>query len=165
MTTNPAAYSRSSSIRILKEKTLLPCNYVINENENLIVKTYAGRVTARCVLQMLDMLEVDPAFHEEMREFDDLRDVTDLAITATEIKQFGDLITGCSMRRRRPARKAIVAPSGPGRIAAHGFCQDVRDAEGLEVGVFDEVKDALAFLDITNQRLVTSLEGNKLYTH
>ena len=126
----------------------MPCHYLIFPQENLVAKSYTGRITARCVLSLLDRMEEDPNYAEGMQEYDDLSEVADLAITATEMGHFADLLSGLSARRRRPTRKAAYAPHGPGRIAARGFEDLVRGNPNYQMRSFDFFEDAMLFLDI-----------------
>lgn len=126
----------------------MQCSFRIFTEFNLVYKTYPARVTYKTVLALLDALEAEPLFTDGMMELDDLRAVTDLAITATELERFADLITGINIRKRRPSKKAVVAPAGPGRIAALGFNAIMKDIPGPEIGVFDTVDEALAFLGV-----------------
>ena len=143
----------------------MPCHYEIFPAENLVAKTYCGRVTAKCVLRLLDDIECDRNYQEGMAEFDDLSQVADLAITATEIGHFADLVSGLSKRKRRPTRKAIFAPHGPGRAAAYGFSKMVEGVKGFEVGVFDDVSAAMTFLGIASDRAFdrTLVSGLKVH--
>lgn len=128
----------------------MPCHYQIFQKENLVAKTFFGRVTTKCVLNLLDNIESDQKYRDGMLEFDDLSNVADLAITATDIARFADLIVGLNRRKRLPTKKAILAGPGPGRAAAYGFCKMVEGAKGIEVKVFEEYSEALPFLDISS---------------
>lgn len=143
----------------------MPCEYRIFADMNLIVKTFSGCVTTKCVLELLDRVEEDPNFREGMAELDDLRDVVDLAITATDIGHFAAMVKGFSQGKRRPTKKAVIAPSGPARIAAQGFYSEVEGTKGLEVGVFGDVKDALVFLSIPAPDFARFLETNQISVH
>ena len=127
----------------------MPCEYEIFPAQNLVMKRFWGRVTARCVLRMLDDIEEDSLYREGMVEFDDLSELVDLAITASEISEFAGLITGLTTRRRRPTRKAIFAPHGPGKAAAHGFCKMVEGCKDFKVAAFDDCSEAMAFLGLS----------------
>ena len=126
----------------------MPVGYQIYPERNLIKKTFSGRVTTREVLKILDDIEADIDYREGMMELDDLCAVTDLDITATEIAHFADLVTGLNTGKRHPSRKAVLAPHGPARVAAHGFRKLVEGAEGFDVEVFDDMAKALAYLRI-----------------
>ena len=138
---------------------------VWDPHDDLVIKTYSGRVTARCVLSLLDRIEEDERYREGMAELDDMRLVSDLAITATEIGHFVDLLTGFSNRKRRPTRKAVLAATGPARIAAEAFCRETEFMESLKVGVFCEPEDAFQFLGTANDDLMQSLETFRLSIH
>lgn len=131
----------------------MPCHYKIFARENLIAKTYSGRITTRCVLKLLDDIEDDQNYREGMLEFDDLRDISDLAITASDIGHFADLIAGLNARKRQPTKKAILAPYGPARTAAFGFCKMVENAKGIEIEVFDETTEAFKYLGLPESGL------------
>ena len=128
----------------------MPCHYRIFTHENLIAKSFCGRITTRCVLKLLDDIEADPRYRDGMLEFDDLTRVEDLDITATDIMHFADLVVGMEARKRKPTRKAILAGYGPGQVAAHGFCKMVEGAEKYEARVFENLSDAISFLGISN---------------
>lgn len=132
----------------------MPCHYKIIPSENLVAKSYWGLVTARCVLQMLDDIEDDALYQEGMAEFDDLSSVTDFAITPSEIDRFADLVTGLSNRKRRPTKKAVFAPSASVRDAANHFSKLVEGSNGVEVGVFENRSEALAFLGGTQGQVL-----------
>lgn len=137
----------------------MPCRYKIFVDENLVAKTFFGRVTTQCVLKLLDDIEFDRDYREGMLEFDDLSGISDLAITATDIAHFADLLTGLNLRKRKPTKKAIFAPNGAGRAAAHGFSNLVEGAQGFEVGVFGNFETAMSFLGVESDKdLCRSLE-------
>jgi len=94
-------------------------------------------------------MEAGKNYEEGMLEFDDLRDVTDLAITATEIEYFAELRVGSNKRSKQPFKKAMLAPKGPGRVAAYGFSKLIEGRAGVEVSVFDEIIDAVKFLGLS----------------
>lgn len=139
----------------------MPCEYWILPAQNLVVKAYSGRVTAKCVLTMLDELEGDPAYVEGMREFDDLSGVEDLAITATDIAHFADLVSGLRSRRRMPAKKAVFAVEGPSRVGAFGFSKMLENHPSLKVGVFDDLSEAAAFLGVSEHDITLYPSASK----
>lgn len=143
----------------------MPCDYRIFSDDNLVVKKYCGRITYRCVLELLDRMEEDPRFHEGMMEFDDLRCISDLAITASELEKFVDLIRSINTRKRRPTRKAILAPSGAARIAAEGFCKEFEGVSKLEIRVFADPETAFAFLGVSPHHQEHILEWGGLTVH
>lgn len=124
----------------------MPSSHVVLSDKAIALKTHSGRLTARCVLSMLDRLENDPAYQEGMAEIDDLRDVSDFAIDPDEIGQFADLMMGLSSRRRNCTRKAVVTSSPEIRHAAEEFVRQVEGAQGLEVRVVDTLEEAFIFL-------------------
>ncbi len=126
----------------------MPCHYQILPEENLVAKVYFGRVTTKCVLKLMDDFEADPKYREGMMEFDDLSRVEDLDISATDISHFAELLTGLSVRKRQTTRKAVLAPSGPGRVAAYGFSKLMIGNENIHVAVFDKLSSAAIFLEI-----------------
>ncbi|SIO32013.1 hypothetical protein [Vannielia litorea] len=126
----------------------MPCDYKIVPRRALVVKIYVGRVTARCILDMYDRMEADPEYREGFKEFDDFRDVTDFAVTVTELGNFAQLTKGFTARKRLPTRKAVVVPDGPIRDAVLSVIRMVGEEEMLQVATFDDVSEALAFLGI-----------------
>ena len=138
----------------------MPCHHKIFVGENLVAKTFFGRVTTTCVLKLLDDIEFDRDYREGMLEFDDLSGISDLAITPTDIAHIADLLTGLNLRKRKPTKKAIFAPNGAGRAAAHGFSNMVKGVPGIEVGVFGNFETAMRFLGIDSDKdLCRSLEA------
>ncbi len=142
----------------------MPCHYQIFPQHHLVAKRFTGRVTARCVLKLLDDIESDARYRDGMFEFDDLTEVDDLAISATEIGNFADLIKGLKTRNRRPSKKAILAPHGPGRAAALEFGKLVEGAEDFEVGLFDHISEAFRFLNLEESCKVQRMLELKLKT-
>ena len=139
----------------------MSCDYQILTNDNLVLKSYFGQITYRCVLDLLDRIEIDPDYREGMFELDDLRGVTDFAITGAEVRKFADLIKGVNTRRRKPTRKAVLSPHAQGQLATLTFAREVEDVPGLEVAVFTDPASALDFLDISNPYVHQMLAGRE----
>ena len=128
----------------------MPCHYQILPDDNLVVKTYFGRVTIRCVLKLLDDVVADPKYRDGMAELDDLSHIEDLDISATDISSLADMLIGTGARKRKPTRKAVIAPHGPGRCAAVGFTALVENKQKFQMGVFENYADAADFLGISD---------------
>ncbi|MSU88091.1 hypothetical protein GE300_00500 [Rhodobacteraceae bacterium 2CG4] len=143
----------------------MPCDYWTYAAENVVVKRYVGRITHRCVLDLLDRMELDPDYVEGMSEFDDLRHVTELAVTDQEVIWFADLIKGFSHRSRTPMRKAVLTASEQTRAAAELFRTEVETVPGLEVAIFADIEQALAFLGIDGLPLGDRLRTERLFVH
>ncbi len=126
----------------------MPCEFRIHTSRNLVEKTYFGRLTTKCVLDMLDRLEEDPEYQSGMMEFDDLRAVTDLAIPPEDVARFADLMMALTSRRRTCTRKAVVTESEDVRRAVESFASEIEGNSGLEVGIFDNRSCAFAFLGV-----------------
>ena len=141
------------------EISRMPCAYKILEDKYVVAKKYFGRVTTKCVLNLIDAIEEDPKFREGMMEFADLCDVVNLDISATDISHFADLMTGFSLRKRSPTRKAVYAPHGAGRAAAFGFQKLVEGFETLEVGVFATMHEAIDFLRVDDASEFRALDS------
>lgn len=124
----------------------MPCYYRIFPEEGFVASVYFGRVTAACILELLDSLEADLRYDEDMRSFDDLSRIEVLALSSIDIANFAAMLSGFSARRHLPDRRALFAPNGPGRAAALKFQQLVEGCSTLQVGVFDTASPALEFL-------------------
>ena len=140
----------------------MPCEYRTYPRHNVIVKRYVGRVTTRCVLDLLDQVECDESYAEGMKELDDLRDVVDFDIPESDIARFADLIKGVNNRRRQPSTKAVVADSVVIRQAAELYSAEVKDMPEIKIGVFSAFDDALLFLGLQDQALGKRLLSGEL---
>jgi hypothetical protein len=128
----------------------MPCHYQIFPKENLVAKTYFGRVTTKCILKLIDDFEADPDYREGMMEFDDLSGIEVLDISATDISRLADLLICLGIRKQRPARKAVLVSSGPGRVAAFGFFKPAGCNKRVQFDVFDNLSDAGDFLGVSD---------------
>lgn len=126
----------------------MPCSYRVYPDRNLVVKNYEGRVTTKCVLDLIDRMESDPAYQPGMLEFDDLSRVSELAIPPADIKRFAELMTGLGYRRRRCTRKAVFVSTDDARHATEQFMKEVEGSSTVEVGVFCDARSALDFLGV-----------------
>lgn len=143
----------------------MPCEHQTFADENLLVKRFAGRITRKCVLELLDRVEADPEYIEGMVAFDDLREVTELAINADDISMFADLMKGIHLRRMQPRKRAVLVPSGNARQAAEQYCRMVRGVPGLDIRVFGDIKSALSFLGLSETPLAAHLKSGRILVH
>ncbi|MHA6323951.1 hypothetical protein [Roseivivax sp. CAU 1753] len=135
----------------------MPCEYQTYPDDNIIVKRFRGRITTRCVLDLLDRVEQDLSYVEGMMELADLRLVTEMAIPRADVKKFADLITGMDRRQRQPSRKAVIATSQDILDAARFYVDDVRGKRDLQIGVFSDIDEGLAFLGLPGRPLGADL--------
>ena len=140
----------------------MPCNYTTHATENLIAKKYYGRLTRVCVLDLLDRVEADPLYVEGMREFADLRDVTELDVKPEDVEAFADLIKGLNLRRRQPSLKAVLVASDETRVAAEKYMASIADAVQFKIGIFTDFDDAMVFLRLAGTTLAAQLEDRRL---
>ena len=124
----------------------MPCEYQVFEDENLIVKVYSGRVTSRCILDVLDRLEADPKYHEGMCELYDLRAATEFALTEAEIAKLAELMAGINKRRQAPIRVATVADSAHTLKMASAYRQNLEAVSDMKIQICGTLQEALVHL-------------------
>lgn len=143
----------------------MPCEYQIFVDERLVVKTFFGRITYRCVLDLLDRVESDPLYVPGMSELDDLRGVSDLAYTQEEIRRLADLMKSIYRRRQKHTRKATLATDPRIGRAAYDLCKAIEDPPSLRIGVFSDLGEAGSFLGLSAERLSLLAEAPPTLIH
>lgn len=144
----------------------MPCTYQTFARQNLLAKRYYGDLETRCVLKLLDAIELDPSYIEGMCEIDDLRTIESFAIPEGDIGGLADLIQGIHQRRRQPRLKAVVTCREDVRAAAKYYAHQVENLPAVRVGIFDTIAEAMRFLGIDDPELVANLHfGTRNVAH
>jgi len=133
--------------------------YRIYPQHNLLAKSYSGILTIRCVLDVLDALELDPAFREGMFELDDLRFIDEFALSPDEVRKLAGLIKGLNTRRRQATRRSAVSSDPTVLRAAAVYMRELEGLPQSNIRVFDHLVDALEFLDISNPQLACEIDA------
>lgn len=132
----------------------MPCRFEILERHDLVRVVCEGVVEIRELVDLVDALDADPAFHPTIDDFLDLRRVTEIRIDAETGRKLTDLIRGLSFRANRSKRIAIVATGEPALCGARTFQAALSENPAYRIEVFDSPELALAFLDKTDPALI-----------
>lgn len=143
----------------------MPGHYIILSDLNLVLQTFTGTVTAKCVLEVIDNSEEDEDYRDGMLELADWRDVTDLQITSDELSSLVDLTNGLSHRRSIVTRRAIVATSEIVCTTFRTAKRQVRANENLVEKLFSNVDSACDFLGLSKSQISRLLPINMLRTN
>jgi hypothetical protein len=124
----------------------MPCAYTIDLARSLVLSRGWGEVTDRELLAHVRALTADPRFARNFHQFIDLRDVTDVQITASTIRE---------MVKLNPfgagARRAVVVTSDVVFGMARMY-QILRDESPDEFEIFRKLDDALRWLEIIDAK-------------
>jgi hypothetical protein len=124
----------------------MPCAYTIDLARSLVLSRGWGEVTDRELLAHVRALTADPRFARSFHQFIDLRDVTDVQITASTIRE---------MVKLNPfgagARRAVVVTSDVVFGMARMY-QILRDESPDEFEIFRKLDDALRWLEIIDAK-------------
>ena len=124
----------------------MPGAYTIDLARSLVLSRGWGVVTDRELLAHVRALTADPRFAPHFRQLADLRDVTDMQVTASTIRE---------MVRLNPfwagARRALVVTSDVVFGMARMY-QILRDESPDELRIFRKVDDALQWLGIADAK-------------
>jgi len=126
----------------------LPANYEILSKGQVLIVNYSGIVTARDTLELLDLLEADPAFRPGFKELSDFANVSDIQVNADEIPQLVKLTSGIYARNTPPSRIAFVLPQNPDRAKVERYATLLtQTVAGSDIRTFDTRREALLFLN------------------
>lgn len=124
----------------------MPCAYTIDLARSLVLSRGWGEVTDRELLAHVRALTADPGFARNFHQFIELRDVTDVQITASTIRE---------MVKLNPfgagARRAVVVTSDVVFGMARMY-QILRDESPDEFEIFRKLDDALRWLEIIDAK-------------
>jgi len=124
----------------------MPGAYTIDLARSLVLSRGWGVVTDRELLAHVRALTADPRFAPHFRQLADLRDGTDMQVTASTIRE---------MVRLNPfwagARRALVVTSDVVFGMARMY-QLLRDESPDELQIFRKVDDALQWLGIADAK-------------
>jgi hypothetical protein len=124
----------------------MPCGYIIDLARSLVLSRGWDIVTDRELLAHVRALTIDPRFSRDFRQLVDLRDVTDVQITASCIRE---------MVRLNPygagARRAVVVTNDVVFGMARMY-QILSDESPDELQIFRKVDDALEWLLIADAK-------------
>jgi len=135
----------------------VPSAYHIFPDSNLLLVRYWGKLQAHCVLRLIDALEEDPGYRDGMNEFDDLRDVTEVAISPSELERMVNLVAGVNLRSPLPRKKALIA-TGPVVLQAAGVYSNLLQTQSNVIPcVFSDVEEAIRFLSLENTLVARQL--------
>lgn len=125
----------------------MPCAYTIDLTRSLVLSRGWNTVTDRELLAHVRTLTADPRFARNFRQLADLRDVTDVQVTAPTIRE---------MARLNPfgpgARRAVVVTSDVVFGMARMY-QILADESSDELQIFRNVDDALRWLWIADAKV------------
>ena len=124
----------------------MPCGYTIDLAQSLVLSRGWGLVTDRELLAHVHALTADPRFARSFRQLVDLRDVTDVQVTASTIRE---------MVKLNPfgagARRAVVVTNDVVFGMARMY-QILTDESPDELRIFRKVDDALQWLWIADAK-------------
>jgi hypothetical protein len=124
----------------------MPCGYTIDLARSLVLSRGWDLVTDRELLAHVRTLTSDPRFARDFRQLVDLRDVTDVRITVSTIRE---------MVRLNPfgagARRAVVITSDVVFGMARMY-QILSDDSPDELQIFRKIDDALRWLWIADAK-------------
>jgi hypothetical protein len=124
----------------------MPCGYSIDLARSLVLSRGWGVVTDRELLAHVRTLTVDPRYARSFCQLADLRDVTDVEITASTIRE---------MVKLNPfgagARRAVVVTSDVVFGMARMY-QILADESPHELKIFRKMDDALQWLWIADAK-------------
>jgi hypothetical protein len=124
----------------------MPCAYIIDLARSLVLSRGWDVVTDRELLAHVHTLTADPRFVRNFRQLADLRDVTDVQITPSCIKE---------MARLNPygagARRAVVVTNDVVFGMARMY-QILSDESPDELQIFRKMDDALQWLWISEAK-------------
>jgi hypothetical protein len=124
----------------------MPVGYTIDLAQSLVLSRGWGIVTDRELLAHVRSLTADPRFARNFRQLADLRDVTDVQVTAATIRE---------MVRLNPfwagARRALVVTNDVVYGMARMY-QILRDESPDELEIFRKMDGALQWLGIADAK-------------
>lgn len=124
----------------------MPVGYTIDLAQSLVLSRGWGIVTDRELLAHVRALTADPRFARNFRQLADLRDVTDVQVTAATIRE---------MVRLNPfwagARRALVVTNDVVYGMARMY-QILRDESPDELEIFRKMDGALQWLGIADEK-------------
>ena len=124
----------------------MPAGYTIDLERSLVLSRGWGVLTDRELLAHVRTLTADPRFAQNFCQLGDLRDVTDVQITAATIRE---------MVRLNPfwagARRALVVTSDVVFGMARMY-QILRDESPDELEIFREMDGALQWLGVDDEK-------------
>ena len=124
----------------------MPCGYTIDLARSLVLSRGWGVVTDRDFLAHVRALTANPRFARGFRQLVDLRDVTDIQVTASTVRE---------MVRLNPfgasAQRAVVVTSDVVFGMARMY-QILSDESPDELQIFRKMDDALRWLGIAGAK-------------
>jgi len=124
----------------------MPCAYTIDLARSLVLSLGWGVLTDRELLAHVRALTADPRFARDFRQLADLRDVTDVQITASTIREMVGLNPfGAG------ARRAVVVTNDVVFGMARMY-QILSDESLDELRIFRKMDDALQWLWIADAK-------------
>ncbi|MEI8014653.1 MAG: hypothetical protein WCH20_07410 [Nitrospira sp.] len=124
----------------------MPCAYTIDLARSLVLSRGWGEITDRELLAHVHALTADPRFARNFHQLADLRDVTDVRITASCIRE---------MVRLNPygtgARRALVVTNDVVFGMARMY-QILSDESPDEFEIFRKLDDALRWLELIDAK-------------
>lgn len=124
----------------------MPCGYTIDLARSLVLSRGWGVLTDRELLAHVRTLTADPRFARDFRQLADFRDVTDVQITSSTIREMAKLNPfGAG------ARRALVVTSDVVFGMARMY-QILRDESPDELQIFRKVDDAFRWLWIIDAK-------------
>ncbi len=126
----------------------MPANYEILSKGQVLIVNYSGIVTARDTLELLDLLEADPAFRPGFKELSDLSAIEQIQVNADDIPQLVKLTSGIYARNTPPSRIAFVLPKSPDRAKVERYATLLaQTVAASDIRTFDTRREALLFLN------------------
>ena len=124
----------------------MPCGYTIDLARSLVLSRGWDVLTDGELLAHVRALTIDPRFVRKFHQLADLRDVVDVEVTASTIRE---------MARLNPygvgSRRAVVVTSDVLFGMARMY-QILRDQPADELEIFRKLEDALRWLGILNAK-------------
>ncbi|MGV6811513.1 MAG: hypothetical protein ACWA47_04645 [Brevirhabdus sp.] len=126
----------------------MPSAYYIFPSDDLLLVRYWGTLTPRCVLGLIDELSDDPGFRDGMNELDDLRGVTEFALSEAELGQMAALVAGLNLVSEMPRKKALLVTDQTTIHPARSYAKLLRAQSNIDVQVFMQLDEATRFLGV-----------------
>jgi len=127
----------------LRTLTPMPVTYHIDASRKLVISKATGILTAADMFVHQARLRSDPMFRPEYSQLADFTEVTEVQVTAEDIR---GLATGSPFRAR--ARRALVVPR-PVLFGLARMFQAITEGQDAEVRLFDNLAEASRWLGLS----------------
>ena len=127
----------------------MPCRYEIFSELNILCIKYSGVVRISEFLELLDALDSDPSYRDDMNELDDFRDVSVISATPAQVVDIAKLVVMLYRRRNSEKDNAIIAPPWVIKKVIATYARFVSKMSNVRIAQFDDLSGALHFLDVS----------------